>query len=860
MYRIITGISLYLAIICCAGSLFAQETGDDQSNLGYRAAKSMQSPADTGIQYDEYRLEKASHDYYNAARFSGTNAGKTMHEIEIESYDAMRHMQNQASFKSQSNPAWVPIGGSQDGHASGRVRGIAFDPTNPNIVYVAAASGGVWKTMDITAQPVQWVNLSDRLPTVNFGSIAVDPKRPNVVYAGTGESQGDNYMEPPGSGLFKSNDGGLNWYTSASTTLAGSVCSQIVIDPVNTDVIYIATGNSWILKSVDSGATWKKITTKFAPLSIAIDPQNTNNLYISGFGNIYRSVDNGETWTKSSTGLPTASVGRITVAVAPSSPNIIYASIGNSSNRQALGLWVSTDFGVTWTRNNAGSPNFLGSQQEWCNSLAVHPTNPNRIFVGGLDIYSSNNSGKDFSRASVWTDPVTSTSFVHADIHFLVFSGNTLYACTDGGIAKSGVNQFSIWNTAINQGLATLQFVGVDANHEFSYVTGGCQDNSTNRDTIRGDVPGPEFHATAGGDGGHAWVSQEQGNIAYTTYVYTDFKQSLDSGQHWSQNLITCQNNPGLYNVADGSCSGEGSPFYTVYDCSSDGTIVALGGNSHVWVSSSGGQDGFPGKSNVGIGGSYAINVSQQDPSFMWAGSGANIYRTVDQGGTWAKQTTPASLSSTISGIATNPNNTTEVYACATSGKHFFKSTDGGVTYTSPATNLPNVPCWSIAFNPKDGKLFMGTEKGVLFSADGGVTWNPLMNGFPYVLVTQLRVRGTNSDRLLAGTYGRGMFFLDISNLSSVNPQAPASLSLDPIYPNPLSAANATLAFSLNDPGIATITLHDLLGRELRILAKSYYDAGKHQIAFAKENIAAGTYFVMLTANGRSVSQKIVIE
>jgi hypothetical protein len=407
--------------------------------------------------------------------------------------------------------------------------------------------------------------------------------------------------------------------------------------------------------------------------------------------------------------------------------------------------------------------------------------------------------------------------------------------------------------------LATLQFVGVDANKEFTYVTGGCQDNSTNRDTIRGGIAGPEFHATAGGDGGHAWVSQLQGNIAYTTYVYTDFKQSLDSGLTWSSNLISCANNASLYNVTDGTCNGEGSPFYSVYDCSPDGSIIAFGGNGHVWISSAGGQDGFPNKSNVSIGNSYAISVSQQDPSFMWAGTGGNIYRTTDQGATWVKQT--STLAGTITGIATNPNNTTDVYACATGGKHFFKSTDGGVTYTAPATNLPNIPCWSIALNPKDGKIFLGTEKGVLFSVDGGVNWFPLMNAFPNVLVSQLRVRGTNSDILLAGTYGRGMFWMDISSLAGVNSAGSSlPLSLDPIHPNPVTSLNASVGFTLTGGGLATITLHDLLGRELRIIEKSYFDAGKHQASFTTAGLAKGTYFVMLTANGRSVSEKVVVE
>ncbi len=635
-----------------------------------------------------------------------------------------------------------------------------------------------------------------------------------------------------------------------------------MIDPVNTDTVYVASDNgSGILKSTDGGTTWKKITVGVSPLSIAIDPVNTNNLYTSGFGSIYRSTNYGEAWTKCMTGLPTNG-GRITIAIAPSATNTIYASIGVGT--VTLGVWVSDDFGATWRKQfqyNSALPdgtknkNPLGSQEQWCNSIVVHPTNAARIFVAGLDIYSSSDSGKDLTAISDWTQQVNSNRFVHADQHFLVFNGNTLYACTDGGLAKT--SDFSTWNTAINKGIATLQFVGVDADKDFTYVTGGCQDNSTNHALI-GDA---EFHATIGGDGGHGWVSQQQSTVAYTTYVYTNFKQSLDGANNWDQTNLLASNTL-LYNPTNnGAYPGEGSPFYTVYDCSLDGSIVALGGNRHVWVSTAGGQDGFPNESNVGIGSSFAIHVAPADPSgsIIWAASGGNIFRTFDQGTTWVKQT--SSLSSTITGITSNPNDASKVFACATGGKHFFVSSDSGKTFTTPATNFPNIPCWAIAVHPTDGRLFIGTEKGVLWSDDNGVTWYPVMTGLPYVMVTQLKVRGTNDDKLLAGTYGRGMFWLDLTTLG-VKPAVTGSepLTLEPTYPNPITSQTATMGFDLQDAGVATITLNDLLGRELRILEKSYFDAGRHQISFTTTGLPSGTYFVLLTENGKSVSQKIVVE
>lgn len=857
MYRLRTVFSIFVAIIVLSGKNFAQDPLEVKQQFGKRAAMIPQSPADTGFLYDEVRLEQAAHDHFNSARFSGVNEGKTLHQIETESFNAIRSMQNKAAFKEQSSSAWQPIASSQDGHVSGRVRGITFDAADPKIVYIAAASGGIWKTNNIDARPVQWLNLSDRLPTCNFGSIAADPKRPGVIYAGTGESEPDNYREQispqasGGLGIFKSVDGGLNWDTVATTAFEGTVCSQIVIDPINSDNIYVATGGVNILKSTDAGGSWKKVPgVGNKALSIAIDPVSPNKLYVSGLGSIYRSVDNGDTWIKCVTGLPTNG-SRITLALAPSATNTIYASIGNGSTGGTLGIWVTDDFGVTWRKTTLASTtaNPLGMQQSWCNSIVVHPTTPKRIFVAGLDVYQSTDSGKTLSYLSQWGVASSSGNFVHADQHFMTFTGTTLYVCCDGGIAKAQA-PFSSWSTDINLGIGTLQFVGVDANKEFTYVTGGCQDNGTNRAW----PSSPEFHETIGGDGGHAWVSQEQGNIAYTTYVNTNFKQSLDSAKTWGPNLIT----------AGSGLAKDGSPFYTVYDCNGDGSVVAIGGNTYVWVSTSGGIDAFPLKSNLSIGRSWAIHVATADPtgSIIWAAnSGSTMFYTIDQGVTWVKTAKP--LASTITGIVSNPTNASELYACTTVGgtnKNVWKSTDGGVTFTNPATNLPNIPCWAITMHPTDGRLFLGTEKGVLWSNDGGVTWYPLMTGLPYVHVTQLRVRGTNNDKLLAGTYGRGMFWVDLSTVgvkSETNANEP--LSLDPVYPNPLTSENATVGFMMKDAGLTTITIHDLLGRELRILEKSYFDAGHHQSSFTSAGFSKGTYFVMLTANGRSVSQKVTL-
>jgi ligand-binding sensor domain-containing protein len=244
----------------------------------------------------------------------------------------------------------------------------------------------------------------------------------------------------------------------------------------------------------------------------------------------------------------------------------------------------------------------------------------------------------------------------------------------------------------------------------------------------------------------------------------------------------------------------------------------------------------------------------------MWAGTGNSVWRSTDQGVTW----TSKSISELVEGITSNPNNKNEVYV-VTQGtgakqKHFFKSDDGGATFTSPATNFPNIGCWCIAFNPKDGNLFVGTDKGVVYSYDKGVTWNPLNNALPLTEVMSLKIKGFGSDTLLAGTYGRGMFWLDLSQIQGVKgAEAPLPIAIES-YPNPITTSAATISFTLKNAGLATITLHDVLGKELRILEKSYFAAGEHKISLSTNDLAKGTYFLMLTSNGKSVFQKITVE
>ncbi len=250
---------------------------------------------------------------------------------------------------------------------AGRIVAIATHPTNANIIYVAAAGGGVWKTTDGGST---WIPLTDNLPDIAMGSLALDPQSPNVIYAGSGEANfsGDSRY---GQGLYKSVDGGANWtvYTGPSNVFALRAISKIVVDPTNSSVVYLTLaraangsgGGYGVYKSTDGGATWAQV---FNPgqscTDLAIDPTNTQTLYTAVgeiFGRasngIYKSTNGGSNWTPLS-GFPTGStVGRIALALAPSNPQVLYADYTTTDNNTfgALGgFYSTTNGGTTWTK------------------------------------------------------------------------------------------------------------------------------------------------------------------------------------------------------------------------------------------------------------------------------------------------------------------------------------------------------------------------------------------------------------------------------------------------------------------------------------------------------------------------------
>jgi len=836
---------------------------------------------------------KIEEDHADAAMKWLEDFTNPMHEPDFyenrqKAYDEFRQIDNRPAMKAQASAAWVEVAKSQENSVSGRTSCIAFDAVGT--IYLGAISGGLWKSTD---NGTHWISMSDNWKTLAIGGVAVDPVHQNIIYCGTGgfyPSVADN-ISASGVGIYKSVDAGLNW-----TLLPGSPATTIAQMEVNwgdPNIVYCATGGG-VKMSTDAGNTWATATSIGGFTSIALDPKNAGVIYAAGGGLVKKSVDSGKTWTSLS-GYPTGQL--MVLGMSNVSSDSIYLSTGNGVSQGWTGsvvgasvLALSTDAGVTWNTVSQNL-NFLGSQAYYANALAVNPTNPAIVVVGGLDIYSSTKSGANLGKRTEWTAPNTSSNFSHADVHGLKYNpyNNQLFAMSDGGIFHSETNA-STWEQDMNANLGTLLFVGgdmaADGGGEPAFFAAGAQDNGTNKLT-----PGTDqaYRMVAGGDGGTVFVSPSDGQTLYATYPTTSWGgptlyYSPNGGEDWASGTPQ-------YNIlAETPVVNANPPFYIEYDvCDADPNVVAIcgsnsyedGGGGDLFLSTDATSiegNGSPntsdfssvtntGAPNTAVSGSITtVHIAKNNSSYIFIGtSGNKMYYSIDQGVTWTPSKT--NLSGYPTSITSDPNNETHLFmttaGTGSTSKHFYISNDTGHTWIAPATGLPNLNYRRVQVDG-NGNIFIGHDFGVLRSQDGGVTWYNVASGFPYSMVTSLRVRG---HYLVAATYGRGMYYVDLNQLPSLTNSvsqstANSNAQINDIYPSIVmtSAPRVNVDYSLAGDTHATLSVYDVLGREEKVLVNEYASKGNHSIVGDITGLTPGQHYVVLTADGFSITKPLTIE
>lgn len=764
---------------------------------------------------------------------------------------------------------WTFIGPLNTG---GRVTDVAIAPDNDDHLYVATATGGIFRSYDAGAN---WIPIFDEVTKPSIGDIAIAPSNPQIIYAGTGEANGSAtdgaYF---GDGIYRSDDAGDTW-TNVGLPESNHI-GRIVVDPTNPDRVFAAaTGELYgknvergIYRTTNGGTNWEKVlfvTDSTAAIDVAMNVANTNIIYAAMWertrkpwqrdyggvtSTIHRSMDGGTTWSElgAANGLPApnAQTGRIGIAVSESDPSTVYARFTtNEITNEFNGLYKSTDNGDNWTLvTSAGALSGIDANFGWYfGNVRVNPTNSSEVYIVGFDIAKSTNSG------SSWN----TLNGMHVDHHALDFSrtnSSFMLAGNDGGayISNNGGNSWTHF-----ENLPITQFYNIEVDYQHpERLYGGTQDNNTIR-TLTGSAN--DWNSIIGGDGFHVNVDPIDNSFVYAESQYGNLRRSTNGGSSFQ-------------NGTNGISGSDRVNWNTPVILSPFSPEKMFYGSNRLYTSTRAVSwtpispdltDGLHPSGSLAFGTLTAIAASYNNLDVIYTGSDdGNVNVTFDGGTTWTNVS--AGLPDQyITSIAMVPSDDMIAYVTVSGFKYLdytprvFKTTDGGQNWTDISSNLPNIPVNDIITYPAENILFVATDLNVWYSKDDGANWTILGNNLPLTVVMDLKFHEPTKT-LYAGTFGRGMHSYDVSDILNVGENELASNSIK-IYPNP-ATSEFTISQNLSSEG--TIQLFDISGKRIKSFFNGNFGTNK-TITVKTDGIAAGVYLVKVNSGKQSVTKKLII-
>ncbi len=684
---------------------------------------------------------------------------------------------------------------------SGRIVDLAVDPRNRARYFAAAASGGVWRTLNAGTT---WEPVFDGEGSYSIGCITLDPTNSNIVWVGSGENNSQRSVAY-GDGVYRSADGGTTWKNMGLGR--SEHIGKILIDPRDGNVVYVAAqgplwgpgGDRGLFKTTDGGTTWTAILTispNTGVTDVIMDPRFPDVLYAAAYQRrrhvwtlinggpesaFYRSGDGGKSWTKLSAGLPTEDMGRIGLAIAPTRPDTLYAII-ELPNRKG-GIYRSCNRGASWEKRG----DYASASAQYYSELIVDPVDADRVYSMDVMLKVSDDGGatwrnlgersKHVDNHALWIDPSDPDYYL---------------AGCDGGLYES-FDRARTWRFLENLPITQFYRVSVDNSTPFYFIYGGTQDNFSlggpSRTISASGINNADWVVTTSGDGFESVIDPEDPSTVYSQSQYGGLvrwdrrtgeaigikpqEEQGDPPLRWNWDsplLISPHSHTRLYFAANRLFRSDdrGNTWQAVSpDLTRRIDRNTLPVMDRVW-----GVDAVAKNASTSLYGNIvALSESPLREGLLFVGTDDGLIQVTEDGGkSWRKiERFPGVPERTyVSRLEASRHDPATVFAAfenhqnADFHPYVLKSTDLGRSWTSLASNLPeNGPVYALAEDHvRPELLFCGTEFGVFCTIDGGGTWVQLKGGLPTIAVRDIAIQPREDDLVLA-TFGRGFYILD---------------------------------------------------------------------------------------------------
>ena len=713
-----------------------------------------------------------------------------------------------------SHLQWRPIG---PGGIGGRIVDFAVVPDDVNTIYAATAQSGVWKSVN---GGMSWVPIFDHEGSLAIGGIDVAVTNPNIVWAGTGESNGRNLVSSTwGDGVYKSEDGGDTWRNMGLAT--SQHIGRVRIHPHDEDTVYVpvigslvqhdaeANAARGLWRTQDGGDTWEKILSageRAGFYDLAFDPRDPDVMYATTWererldwrflpvgddGGVYRSDDGGDTWRELTRGLPATQFGKVGVSVCASAPDTVYTIFEGPEG----GVFRSQDRGASWERRNS---RVRGSN--YYSQVRCDPNDPERVYELETAFNVSHDGGTTFTNEM-------NRKPVHVDHHALWINpadSDHLVLGNDGGIYISrdrGENwQFSTMN------ITQFYEIGVGMQWPFYFVCGGTQDNNSHcgpsATRATDGIVNDDWFAVSGGDGFYSLVDPSDSNIIYSESQNGGLvRVDARTGERKRIKPVDPADLRALR--GDKSETDEGAIDELRWNWSAPLLIsrwdpaTIYFGSQVVLRSTTRGDDWEAPSPDLTRGITYedqmndygTIRIIVESPlqrDRMAAGTDDGLVQVTDDGGATWRATEPmpgVPEMALVRRLVMSAHDADTIYAASSSNEfgdytpYLMRSTDLGRSWESIRSDLPDgEPIRAFAEHPGNANLlFVGTERGVSMTLDGGDHWISLNNNMPRVSVHDMVIHPREND-LVVGTHGRGIWILEnLGVLEGLSPDALAA-------------------------------------------------------------------------------------